>query len=328
VLTHQTETIDQEFFRRKILEAAALRRRLYGDEQTYRVVFGEADGLPGLVIDKYEDVLVVQVSTFGMNVRLGEVLGAISTSGLNPRAVVLRSDTPMAELEGFTGESRVLAGVIEHPVVIEQDGISFGVDVLQGQKTGFYLDQRENRRAATGLFKEFRVLDCFCYTGAWSLHAAAAGANEVVGLDSSEKAVEAARHNAEMNELDKACRFDVADVFERLNEMVSKGETYDCVILDPPSLVKSKRHLKQGEAAYERLNRLAMELLSVDGVLISCSCSFHISRERFQHILSAAARKSRRSAVVMEWRGQARDHPVLLAMPETSYLKCAIMRIA
>jgi len=124
------------------------------------------------------------------------------------------------------------------------------------------------------------------------------------------------------------CRFEVADVFERLNEMAGKGEKYDCVVLDPPALVKSKRHLKQGEAAYERINRLAMELLSANGVLISCSCSFHISRERFHQILSAAARKCRRSAVVIEWRGQAHDHPVLLAMPETSYLKCAIMRIA
>ncbi|UCD58210.1 MAG: class I SAM-dependent rRNA methyltransferase [Candidatus Hydrogenedentota bacterium] len=328
VLTRNKEAIDQKFFKKRIARALALRRRVLPEEQSYRVVFGEADGLPGLIIDKYADVLVLQVSTLGMQMRLGEILGALPAVGLSSRALVLRADTPMAELEGFSGESRVLGGDLELPVRIEQDGLFFDVDVLEGQKTGFYLDQRENRRCVSGLFRGLRVLDCFCYTGAWSLYAGKAGAKQVLGIDTSTHAIEIARRNTNLNSLGSTCRFERADAFEKLNELVQRGEKMDCVILDPPALVKSKRHLKQGEAAYERVNRLAMKLVVSEGLLISCSCSFHISCERFSQILSASARKSRRSALLIEWRGQARDHPTLLAMPETAYLKCAVMRIA
>ncbi len=328
ILTRKRETIDEHFFGMRIARAAALRQRMFPGEETYRLVFGEADGLPGLVIDKYADVLVVQVSTIGMHMRLGEVLGVLSKSIPAARAIVLRSDTPMAELEGFRGENRILAGAIDAPVTIEQDGMSFAVDVVEGQKTGFYLDQRENRRAATRFFAGTRVLDCFCYTGAWSLYAARAGAKEVIGIDTSERAIEMARRNAETNALGSVCRFEAADAFERLNEMAKQGERFDCVILDPPALVKSRRTEKQGRAAYEKINRLAMQLLAPDGFLISCSCSFHVSSEEFRHILSTSARKTRRSGAILEWRGQSRDHPTLLAMPETAYLKCVIMHIA
>ena len=327
VLTRNKEHIDRNFFADRIGGALRRRQKLFSGEESYRVVFGEADGLPGLVIDKYSDALVVQVSTAGMHVRLGEILGALPDAGLAPRVVVLRADTPMAELEGFSGENRVLTGEVASPVRIEQDGLLFDVDVMEGQKTGFYLDQRENRRSACGVLEGPRVLDCFCYTGAFSLYAAKSGATEVFGIDASARAIEMARHHAELNSLGSVCRFEAADVFEKLVELVQKGEKFDNVILDPPALVKSKRHLKQGEAAYEKINNLAMKLLLPDGILISCSCSYHISRESFQQILSAAANKARRSAVIIEWRGQARDHPTLLAMPETAYLKCAIMRI-
>ena len=327
VLTRDRESIDEEFFARRISEALALRRRLYPGERSYRVVSGEADGLPGLVIDKYADALVLRVSTLGMHMRLGEILGALSATEIASSALVLRIDASMAELEGFTGEDRVLGGNLEGPVRMEQDGVLFDVDVLEGQKTGFYLDQRENRRSVSGLLRGQRVLDCFCYTGAWSLYAARSGASEVVAIDSSPNAIEMARLNADINSLGSICRFEKADAFEKLDELAGQGEKFDCVVLDPPALVKSRRNLKQGEAAYEKINRLAMRLVSQRGLLVSCSCSFHISRERFLQVLSVAARKSRRAATVIEWRGQARDHPTLLAMPETAYLKCALMRI-
>ena len=327
LLTRGKETIDKDFIAGRIRRALNFRRRLFPGEQAYRVVFGESDGLPGLVIDKYEDVLVIQVSTLGMHVRLGEILGAIPATGLAPRAIVLRTDTPMARLEGFEGETRVLAGEVESPVRIRQDGLDFYVDVLEGQKTGFYLDQRENRRSVAGLFSGLKVLDCFCYSGAWSLYAAAAGAITVQGVDASERAIASAAANAGLNSLDSLCGFEVADVFERLDELAHAGELFDCVILDPPALAKNKRSLKKAEAAYEKLNRLAMQLVEPGGLLISSSCSFHISRERFQQIMSAAARKCRRTATAIEWRGQSRDHPMLLSMPETAYLKCAVMRI-
>ena len=327
LLTRTKEEIDVEFFAARIRRALDFRRRLYPGSETFRVVFGESDGLPGLVIDKYADVSVVQVSTLGMYVRLGEVLGALPLAGLQSSVIVLRADTPMSHLEGFEGETRVLSGEVEGPALISQDGLKFEVDVLEGQKTGFYLDQRENRRAAESLLGGLDVLDCFCYSGAWSIYAARAGAKSVTGIDASESAIKAAAVNAGLNSLGPKWEFEAADVFDRMEALISEGRKFDCVILDPPALVKSKRHLKQGEAAYERLNRLAMHLLGSDGLLVSCSCSFHISREKFQQILSSAARKRRRTAVAVEWRGQSRDHPVLLSMPETAYLKCAIMRV-
>jgi 23S rRNA (cytosine1962-C5)-methyltransferase len=327
LLTRAREPIDVEFFVLRIRRALDFRRRLFPGDETYRVVFGESDGLPGLVIDKYADVLVVQVSTLGMYVRLGEVLGALPSAGLSSRAIVLRADTSMSQLEGFEAETRVLAGELEGPVLISQDGLKFEVDVLEGQKSGFFLDQRENRRATESLLQGLDVMDCFCYSGAWSIYAARAGAKRVTGIDASERAIKTAVVNAELNSLVAEGGFEAVDVFDRMDAMIKDERTYDCLILDPPALVKSKRHLKQGEAAYERLNRMAMQLLEPDGLLISCSCSFHISRERFQQILSSAARKSRRTATVLEWRGQSRDHPILLSMPETAYLKCAIMRI-
>lgn len=328
LLTREREPVDEHFFARRISQSGALRRRLYPEEQAYRVIFGEADGLPGLVIDRYADVYVLQVSTLGMNIRLNEIIGALPLAGIRPRALVLRADTPMAELEGFSNENRVLSGELSGLVRFEQDGLLFDADVLEGQKTGFYLDQRENRRAACHLFKGLKVLDCFCYTGAWSLYAAKAGATQVVGIDSSSHAIETARRNAGLNSLSSSCTFETADVFRKLEQLTEAKEQYDCVILDPPALVKSKRHMKQGKAAYEKLNHLAMKLLSPDGLLISCSCSFHVSADEFLHILSAAARKARRNAVLLELRGQSRDHPVLVSMAETAYLKCAIMCIS
>jgi 23S rRNA (cytosine1962-C5)-methyltransferase len=327
LLTRDKEQIDVDFYAKRIRQALSLRQRICPGDESYRVVFGEADGLPGLVIDKYADTLVLQVSTLGMHTRLAEILAALPRAGLTARTVVLRADTPMAELEGFSGENSLLDGELNSPVKIEQDGLFFLVDVMQGQKTGFYLDQRDNRRSACGLLEGMRVLDCFCYTGAWSVYAAKAGAKQVVGIDSSAGAIEMAGRNAALNSLESVCSFETANVFEKLDELAQKEEKFDFVILDPPALVKNKRLLKQGEAAYEKINHLAMKLISPGGWLISCSCSFHISREHFAQILSAAARKVRRSPIVIEWRGQARDHPTLLSMPETAYLKCAIIRI-
>ncbi len=327
ILSRHKEIIDKGFFVERISRALALRRQMFPSEETFRAVYGEADGLPGLVIDKYADVLVIQISTLGMHARLAEILGALPEAGMAAETIVLRTDTPHAELEGFRGETRVLTGKAESPVRIEQDGLSFEVDIIQGQKTGFYLDQRENRQSARSLFRGLRVLDCFCYTGAWSVYSAKSEAEHVVGIDSSERAIEMAGRNAALNSLESACTFETADAFEKLSEFAHSGEEFDCVILDPPALVKSKRHLKQGEAAYEKINRLAMKLLKPGGILISCSCSHHISRELFSQILSSAARRCRKNLMVMEWRGQARDHPALLAMPETTYLKCAVMRV-
>jgi 23S rRNA (cytosine1962-C5)-methyltransferase len=211
VLTRNKEPIEKEFFARRISDALALRRRLFPGEQSYRIVCGEADGLPGLIIDKYSDVIVLRVSTLGMHMRLGEILGALSATEIASPSLILRTDASMAELEGFTGEDRVLTGNPALPVRIEQDGLFFDVDVLEGQKTGFYLDQRENRRSICGLLRGQRVLDCFCYTGAWSLYAGKSGANEVVGIDSSASAIEMARRNADINLLGSTCRFETAD---------------------------------------------------------------------------------------------------------------------
>lgn len=328
LLTRDRRDIDRDFFAERIARAEKLRRLLRLNGNAYRMVYGEADGLPGLVIDRYDKTLVVQISTLGMHIRLGEIMGALPAAGIQAEAVALRTDTPMAQLEGFPEENRVLSGELRLPVRINQDALRFDVDVLEGQKTGFFLDQQDNRKASAGLLAGLSVLDCFCYTGAWSIYAGKAGAKQVLGLDSSSRAVEAARHHAELNSLESVCRFEEADVFQRLEDLERSGASFDCIILDPPALVKSRRHLNQGEAAYQKLNRLAMRLLSDGGLLISCSCSFHITRDHFWQILSASARKARKDCLILEWRGQSRDHPIPASMPEMSYLKCAILRVS
>ncbi len=321
LLTRKQEPIDAVFFRDRIARAHALRIALCcGD--SYRAVYGEGDGLAGLIVDKYGGTLVVQVLTAGIDRLLDVVIAALQEE-YAPSAIVLRNDSGAREFEGLPRETRVVHGILAGPVTIEESGITYRVDLLAGQKTGFFFDQRENRLALAGLVRGTRTLDCFCYVGAWALTAAKHGAAEVTGIDASEQAVRLASENAAQNGL--AARFLTGDVFESLRTYERDRERFGCVILDPPAFVKSRQKVREGIKGYKEINLRALRILDPGGLLVTCSCSHHVDRDLFREMLIDAAHAARRQVRLLEFRSQARDHPVLLAARETEYLKCAFL---
>lgn len=323
ILTRKQEEIDREFFQKKIATARSLRMRLgFGD--SFRAVFSEGDYLPGLIVDKYADTLVIQSSTAGIDNVLGEIIFALQEE-YSPRAIVLRNDSPSREIEKLSLEKRVILGEISGPIVIEESGIRYTVDLLEGQKTGFFFDQRENRLAIKDHVKGRRTLDCFCYVGAWALSAARFGASEVIGLDSSERAISLATQNAALNNL--PVQFKKADVFDELRMLEKQRERFGCIVLDPPAFVKSRAKVREALKGYKEINLRAMQILEPGGVLVTCSCSHHIDEELFKEMLIDAAFSAGKQVRLLEMRSQSRDHPVLLAARETQYLKCAILTI-
>jgi len=321
ILTRKQEDLDAAFFAKRIGRARDLRRELgFGD--SFRAVFSEGDGLPGLIVDKYADTLVVQSLTAGIDGMLGIILDALR-GVYDPRTVVLRNDTASRELEGLEKEKRVVWGEAPGLVEFEESGIRYRADVLEGQKTGFFFDQRENRLAMKDLVKGRRALDCFCYVGAWALSAVKFGAAEVIGIDSSEKAVALARSNATLNGL--SATFLTGDAFEKLREFEKRKERFGCIVLDPPAFVKSRAKVREALKGYKEINLRGMRLLEPGGMLVTCSCSHHIDQELFREMLIDAAWSAGRQARLLEMRSQSRDHPMLLAAKETQYLKCAIL---
>jgi len=326
LLSREGESIDdQDFFRRRLVTANNYRNSLFGDLAAVRQVYGEADGLPGLVVDRYNRVLVVQFLTLGMEKRREIILGAL-TEVFDPVAIVARNNVAVRELEGLPQEVAVLQGELPDPLIVTEHGLRFQVDVLHGQKTGHFLDQKENHHSLKGRVEQRRVLDLFCYSGSWSIHAARFGAREVLGVDISPSAVSLAENNARLNFQETVCSFTRADVFDLLKTLQQSGEQFGTVILDPPAFVKSKKLLKEGIRGYLTINRRAMELLEPGGYLFTCSCSYHLDRETFLDTLRTAARQAGREFRLMEMRGQASDHPVLLSCPETDYLKCVVLQ--
>ncbi len=323
ILARHQEEIDAGFFRQKIAEARRLRTMIgFGD--SYRAVYSEGDGLPGLIVDKYADTLVIQSSTAGID-RMLEMIVSVLKDEYSPRAIVLRNDAASRTIEGLAQEKRVVFGEVSGPVSFEESGISYRADVLEGQKTGFFFDQRENRQALKDYVRGRRVLDCFCYIGAWSLSAVRYGASEVLGVDSSDKAVALAVQNADGNNL--PAQFKTADVFDELRVLEKKNERFGCIILDPPAFVKSRSKVREALKGYKEINLRAMHLLERGGILLTCSCSHHIDQELFREMLIDAAYSAGRRVQLLEMRSQSRDHPVLLAAKETQYLKCAILMI-
>jgi 23S rRNA (cytosine1962-C5)-methyltransferase len=323
ILTRKREEIDSGFFRRKISAARTLRTML-GFGESFRAVFSEGDGIPGLIVDKYADTLVVQSSTAGIDQMLENIISALKEE-YSPQTIVLRNDTASREIEGLTQEERIVHGTVPGPVTIEEFGIRYHVDILEGQKTGFFFDQRENRQVLKDYVRGRRTLDCFCYVGAWSLTAAHFGASDVIGLDSSEKAIKLASENAALNGL--SVQFEIADVFEELRRLGKDRERFGCIILDPPAFVKSRAKVREALKGYKEINLRAMRLLEPGGVLVTCSCSHHIDQDLFIEMLIDAAYSAGRQARMLETRSQARDHPMLLAARETQYLKCAVLLI-
>lgn len=325
LLTRGRDEIDAAFFRKRIARAIAYREDVLPGATALRIVASEGDFMPGLTVDRYGDVLSVQITTLGMEARRDLIRDALFEH-VAPRAILLRNDVPLRRLEGLPLETSVWHGSFEPPVEIDVDGLRYRVDPLAGQKTGFFLDQRMNRRLLAGRVAGARVLDLFSYSGAWGMEALRQGAASALFVDGSEAAVSLARENAELNGLSDRTSFHVENVFEALPGMAGARERFDAVVLDPPALVKSRAKLGEGLKGYRELNRRAMSLLPEGGWLFTSSCSFHVSPEDFLRMLGEASRDAHRPFRFIQWGQQSPDHPVLLAAPETSYLKCAVLR--
>jgi 23S rRNA (cytosine1962-C5)-methyltransferase len=325
VLTRGRDEIDAAFFAKRIERALRLREAALPGARSLRVVYGEADLLPGLVVDRYEDWLAVQVLTLGIEVRAEMVREALERT-LAPRGVARVADSPLRRLEGLALERGIWWGDVPERIEVEIEGVRVEADLVHGQKTGLFLDQRLNRRHATAHARGKRVLDLFCYQGEWTLHALRGGATEVIAVDSSAPALEAAARNLERNGHAGAAEQRRGDCFDVLRELGRLGQRFGLVILDPPALIKSRRTLAAGARAYRELNRAAMALLEEDGVLVTCSCSHHLEDALFRQVLMESARAAHRPFRVRDFTYESPDHPQLLAVPETHYLKCAVLQ--
>ena len=325
LLTRRRDEVDLDLFVRRLERAVRYRAVVAPGVEALRLVHGEADQLPGLVVDRYGDWLAVQVLTLGMETRAEQLREAIERV-LAPRGVVRVADSPLRRLEGLDLERTTWWGEVPDRIELVQDGFTIEVNLLEGQKTGLFLDQRENRRLAEARGAGRRVLDLFCYQGEWALHAARGGATAVLSVDSSAPALEAARRNAERNGLADRIGFRQGDCFDVVRQLERAGERFGLVIADPPALIKSRAAIAAGARAYRELNRAAMMTLEEGGVLITCSCSHHLEDDLFKQVLREASRAAHRPFRVLAWTGEAPDHPQLLAVPETHYLKCAVLQ--
>jgi len=311
--------IDRAFFEQRLKRALRLRERVF-DKPFYRLVYGESDGMPGAVVDRFGDVFVVQANTAGME-KLQEPLVAAIEALFSPSAVVLKNTSSLRALEGLETYTRTAKGALEKPVEIEENGARFLVDPVGGQKTGWFFDHRESRAMLAKLSRGRRVLDLFSYTAAWGVQAALAGAETVDCVDGSETALALAAENGRLNGVAEKMRFVKDDVFEFLKRAREERQRYDVIVLDPPALIKRKKDVGQGVEAYRRLNQGAIQVLAPGGILVSASCSFHLQRDVLHDLLRTTARSLDRHLVFFGREGQAPDHPVHPAIPETDYLK-------
>ncbi|MCR4621453.1 MAG: class I SAM-dependent rRNA methyltransferase [Clostridiales bacterium] len=324
MLTYRDEKIDAEFFKQRVRTAWEYRRR-FCDINSCRLVFSESDFLPGLIVDKFADTLVVQSLSLGIEKWKDAIVeGLVETC--SPSGIYERSDVPVRRLEGMEQTTGLLYGEVHEKVEMLENGIKFLVDVIHGQKTGFFLDQKENRREVMRLCDGARVLDCFTHNGSFALHAAKAGAKSVLGVDISEEAVEVARENARINGLTNA-KFETHNCFDHLRELTDAREKFDVVILDPPAFTKTRSQVESALRGYKEINLRGLKLVKNGGFLVSCSCSQHVSEDKFVEVINTAARDSKKRLRFVELRSQGHDHPVLPASPETRYLKCAIIQV-
>jgi len=326
MLTDRRESIDTDFLASRIRRALVLRKRLYPDSSSFRLVHGESDDLPGLIVDRYEDCLSVQTLCVGMD-RMKDRLCDALEDVLHPRSIVERNESHLREREGLDRRSGVLRGDAPGVVEIHEADLRFSVDPLAGQKTGFYFDQRENRLYLRRFASGARVLDAFCNDGAFALHAAKAGASAVLGLDIAPGAVTRAGDNAVLNGLEDRCQFETVEAGAALDALHARAERFDVIILDPPSFTRTRKNVPAAKKGYEEINRKAMRILRRGGILASASCSFHITDETFMGCIQEAAFRTTRTLRLLEWRSQAPDHPILPAMPETRYLKFGAFQV-
>lgn len=326
LLSRKRETIDRDFLRGRIQDAVSLRERFFHGRDAVRLIYSEGDYLPGLIVDRYASHVSVQILTMGME-RMKDMIIGLLDEVLKPDVIVLKNESRSRALEGLPLYKEVVKGDAASRALISEGDLRLEVDPYAGQKTGFFLDQKENRRVFGSLVRSGKGLDLFCYTGAWALTAAAAGAS-VTGVDESGPAIAQAERNAQLNSLADRATFVAEDVFSFLRRHAGENEkTMDFIVLDPPAFVRSAAKLKEATKAYRELNSLCMKSLKPGGLLVTSSCSYHLGRELFVEMLRAAGKDAGRDLRLLELRSQDRDHPVLLSMPETEYLKCAFLLV-
>ena len=317
--------LDRSLFVHRFNQSLALRERLF-DKPFYRLVHGEGDLLPGLVVDRFGDILVVQLNTAGMQAMSEEIVDALEKV-IKPSAIVFRNDTGGRRQEGLESQVEIVKGELPDEIVIEENGVRFVVPVLDGQKTGWFFDHRSNREWLNRQVAGKRVLDVFSYVGGWGVQAAANGASEVLCIDSSGPALEQVARNAELNGVQEQVAIGESDAFEALAALKADGEQFDVVILDPPAFIKKRKDIPNGERAYARLNREAIRLLGRDGLMLSASCSMHLAPERLMDVVRGSVRHQDRHGQVIFQGHQGADHPVHPAIAETAYLKALGVRI-
>ena len=324
------QEIDEAFLKMRVQEAWDYRKKV-SDTGSCRVIFGEADFLPGLVVDKFSDVLVVQSLALGIDRLKDQIVEllkeVLAADGIKIRGVYERSDAKVRRQEGMELYKGFIGEAFDTNVEIEENGVRYMVDVKDGQKTGFFLDQKYNRKAIQHLCKDAKVLDCFTHTGSFALNAGYGGAKEVTGVDASELAVEQAILNSKLNGMEDRVKFICRDVFELLPELEEKGEKFDVVILDPPAFTKSRNSVKNAVKGYREINLRAMKLVRDGGFLATCSCSHFITYELFTQTIHQAARNVHKRLRQVEYRTQAPDHPILWAAEESYYLKFYVFQV-
>ncbi len=327
LLTRGDEEWDDGLFQRRIELAYRYRTRVCPNWAAYRLIYAESDGLPGLVVDRYGDHLVIQSLTVGIEIRLKEITDAL-TETVQPESIFLKGKGHFRRLENLPEEDRQLYGSTPERIVFQEDGANFTARPKEGQKSGFYLDQRTNRHMLKGLIEGKRVLDLFSYTGAWGTGALLEGASEAVMVESSARAVQWGMEDAALNGVSGRSLFIKADVGEFLSDAHSRGDRFDVVVLDPPSMIPSRSALKKGTSAYLSLNRAALRVVAEGGYLVSCSCSHLMSREQHLAVIGEAAVKEGRRIRLVQAGGHPPDHPILPGHPETEYLKCWVLAVA
>lgn len=327
ILTYFDEEINQQFFTAKINRAWQHRQRFIPGVRSCRAVYGEADFLPGLVVDKYENVLVVQIAALGIEVRKDWILKAL-LEVFNPKAIYLRNDIYVRELEGLEQEKGFWYGESATEIEIEENGVKYIVDIENGQKTGFFFDQRENRAAIKPLITpETTVLDCFTHTGSFMLNAYLYGAKQLTAVDISEHAIESAKRNAKLNNFDKNIDFVVANAFDYLRQAVDAGKLWDVVIVDPPAFAKSRHAVDKAYRGYKDVNLHGLKLVKDGGYFITSSCSYHVDAAMFEEMVIDAAFDANKILREIYWSGAGSDHPILLGADEGDYLKFAIYEV-
>jgi 23S rRNA (cytosine1962-C5)-methyltransferase len=317
--------INKTFFENKIAECWAYRQKL-GYTENCRLVFGEADGLPALIIDKFNDYFVLQTLSLGMDKWKPAIVEALEKI-FSPKGIYERNDVPVRKLEGMEEIKGFLSKPFDTKIIINENGLQFYVDIENGQKTGYFLDQKDNRRAIEKIVKDAHVLEAFTYTGTFSLHAGKYGAKSVLGLDISESAVAQATENAKINKLDKIVKFEACNAFDKLKQLTREGAQYDVVMLDPPAFTKSRETIQKAITGYKEINLRGIQLVKPGGFLVTASCTNLVSPEVFLDTIGKAAKDAKRVLRQVEFRAQASDHPIMWNMENTNYLKFLVVQV-